>query len=502
MASVEKNIYQYLEDFAADCGGNLFLFDENRRYSVGESFHEAVAIANRLHGWGVREDSLVLLRCTRSLDAYLIFLALQFLGATAVLTNPHQSVEDFIRESGVSMEADAVITNEKAGGGISANGNWEVIGHGKLEIGYPGRQEERRFPIGTNLRSPATVVFTSGSSGDSKGAVLCQEALLQYGEDSIVQPWHAPDDVAIVTLPTQHGFALCLLVAAFVARYALFFPRDMKAEYVLECIETYKITRINAVPSYFYVLARANEGHNRDLRSLRSGFAAGAPIIPGQHRYVEQVLSMTVYPLYGMSESISISCASTTDSAQLRATTVGKFHRNAGLILDAQGKEVPQGQEGEICVTGPAIMSGYYGDPEATARALDSQGRLHTGDCGYVDNHGYLHISGRIKDIIIRNGINLSPGRIEAGIRQVPQVEDVVVVGVRHELLGEAPCAYVVLKEGCDMTGEELKKELLGRLAKNLVPVTILFGDKIPLNKIGKPDKKAVKAMFWEWRIS
>ena len=501
MAAVEKSIFEYFENYAAECGGNLFLFDEQRSYTVGETFHEAVAIGNRLHEFGVRAGSLVALRSTRSLDAYLIWLALEFMGATAVLTDPHQTSERFLRETGVPIQADAVITNEAAGNGISANGNWEVLGHGPLKIGCPARREERRFAVGKDLCAPATIVFTSGSTGKSKGSMLSQEALLQYAEDSIVYDWHHPDDIAIVTLPTHHAFALCLLVAAFIARYALFFPCDMGAGYVLECIERYRITRMNGVPSYFYLLARANETHSRDLKSLRTGFTAGAPIIPEQHRYIEQALGMTLHPLYGMSESISISCTTPLDPAECRATTVGRFHRGAGCILGPDGNELPNGQEGEICLSGPAIMCGYYGDGEATRQAIDEQGRLHTGDLGYLDENGYLHISGRIKDIIIRNGINLSPAKIEAAIRCVPGVENAVVVGVRHETLGEAPCALVVLREGFEMTAEELKKPLLSRMAKNEVPVTILFGTEIPLNKIGKPDKQKVQEMFREWKV-
>ena len=496
MATVEKSIFEYFEGYAAECGGDLFLFDEERRYTVEETFYEAIAIGNHLYNLGVREGRLVALRCTRSLDAYLVYLALEFMGATAVLTSPYQTVEAFLCETGIPIKADMIITNESATDGISANGNWEVPGHGSLEIGYPARREERRFAVGKDLRAPATIVFTSGSTGKSKGSMLSQEALLQYAEDSIVYDWHLPGDIAIVTLPTQHGFALCLLIAAFVARYALFFPRDMHADYVLECVERYHITRINGVPSYFYVLARANEAQNRDLKSLRTGFTAGAPIIPEQHRYIEQVLGMTLHPLYGMSESISISCTSPLDPAECRATTVGRFHRGAGCILDRNGNELPDGQEGEICVSGPAILCGYYGDEEATRDAIDEKGRLHTGDLGYLDDKGYLHITGRLKDIIIRNGLNLSPVKIEAAIRSVIGVENAVVVGVRHEILGEAPCALVILRKGFEMTAEELKELLSSRLPKNEVPIAFLFENEIPLNKIGKPDKQKVRELF------
>lgn len=179
---------------------------------------------------------------------------------------------------------------------------------------------------------------------------------------------------------------------------------------------------------------------------------------------------------------------------------MGRFHRNAGSILDKDGNELPTGQEGEVCVSGPAILLGYYGDQEATRQTIDEKGRLHTGDLGYVDEDGYLHISGRIKSIIIRNGINLSPGKIEGAIRGIPGVENAMVVGVRHALLGEAPCALVVLDSGAKMTEEALKTQLASRLAKNEIPLAIRFVSGIPLNDIGKPDKKKALALFGEWR--
>ena len=500
MAPVQRSIFEYFQDFAGARGEELFLFDENRRYTVQETFGEAIAIANRLYDCGVGRGSLVALRSTRSLDAYLIYLAIEFMGATAVLTNPHQDAETFLRDTGLPITPDLTVTNEKAAGGISAVGNWEIPGHGDLVIHHPGRVEEPRFPVGTDIHSPATMVFTSGSTGKSKATVLSQEAMLQYAEDSIVQPWHLPGDIAIVTLPTQHAFSLCLLITAFVARYALFFPRSLDAEYVLDCIPQYQITRINGVPSYMYVLARANAQNPRDLRSLRTGFTAGSPVIPEQHRFIEQSLGMALHPLYGMSESISISCTAPTDDPEHRATTVGKFHRHAGCILDPQGRELPTGAVGEVCVSGPALFLGYYADEEATRKSIDEEGRLHTGDLGFVDDQGYLHLTGRIKSVIIRNGINLSPAKIEAAIRSVPGVENAMVVGIRHELMGEAPCALVIPRPGVTMTAAQLTEALSTRLLKNEIPIAFLFDQTIPLNDIGKPDKKQVQDLFRHWR--
>ena len=499
MAAVNQCFFEYFHQFVQAHGDKPFLFDEDRSYTASEAFQEAITIGNQLYDAGVREGSLVALRCTRSVDAYLIFLALEFMGAMALLTNPYQIVADFLLESEVLICPDLTITNEAAAGGIAANGNWEMVGRGPLVISDGKEALAPKFPIGRNLRQSGVIVFTSGSTGKSKGAILSQEAMLQYAEDSIVHPWHQANDIAIVTLPTQHGFALCLLVTAFVAGYSLFYPKDVHADYVLQCIENYRITRVNGVPSYMYILAQTNKVLKRDLSSLRTGFTAGAPIDPAQHRFIEQELGMVLHPLYGMSESISISCTSPLDSQEKRSTTTGRFHRNAGCIVGPDGKELPQGIEGEICVSGPAILNGYYNNEAANARAFDAQGRFHTGDLGYLDEEGYLHISGRIKDIIIRNGVNLSPIKIENAIRSVPGVADAMVVGLGHETLGEAPCALIVMEEGHGMTEARMKKLLTNRMPKNEIPLCILFSSELPLNKIGKPDKQTAKEWFRQW---
>ena len=124
MAEVTKNIFHYFQKFARDCRGNLFLADIHRAYGAGDAFQEAINLANRFFAAGIREGSLVALRSTRSLDACLLLLALEFLGATAVLTDPHQTVDDFLRDTGIPIQVDAVITNERAEGSTSSNGNW------------------------------------------------------------------------------------------------------------------------------------------------------------------------------------------------------------------------------------------------------------------------------------------------------------------------------------------------------------------------------------------
>lgn len=496
MVDINKSLYEHFKAYAQEYGEKRFLFDEERSYTAAEAYREMIAIGNQLHDYGVKAGDLVLYRCTRSVDAYMIYLALQFIGATAVMTDPHQTAEDFLKQAGIEMSPDFILSNEKAEGGLGANGDWELFGHGSLEVCYPARNEEQRFEEVKDVLAPSTIFFTSGSTGKNKGAVINQRALVQRSQDLTSQPWYHEGDIAMITLPIHHGFGLVLVETAFFAGYSLFFPKSNRVEYALECIEKYGVTCMDAVPSYFYAMARANETEKRDVSTLRTGFTGGSPVIAEQHRYIEEVLGMTLHIQYAMSECMSISNTFPSDRFELRNGTFGRIHRGSGCIVDVDGSELPNGQEGEICIFGPAILSEYYGNEEETRRAIDEKGRFHTGDLGFIDEEGCLHISGRLKDIIIRNGLKLVPAKIEKDIRSVAGVEHVVVVGVKDEKLGEAPCALVVLHKGVEMTEEELQEKLLSFMPKNEIPLKILFANEIPLNQIGKPDKKKAKEMF------
>jgi fatty-acyl-CoA synthase len=186
---------------------------------------------------------------------------------------------------------------------------------------------------------------------------------------------------------------------------------------------------------------------------------------------------------------MGIACASYKDSKQKRASTVGKFYQmGKGTICGENDEELPQGQEGEIIIESPAVMLGYANDTTRTQK-------LHTGDLGYVDEEGFLHITGRKKDVIIKNGVNISVIKIERALLSLPEVEDVVVVGVEDSNVGEVPCAMVTLKkEG--ITPEEIIKKLGAHLTKIELPKKIEIVGEIPLTSSGKHDKKRIKEFF------
>ena len=495
MRPIEKGIFEYFREYAAECGDKRFLFDENRCYTVEGAYRAAVAIGNRLYACGVREGSAVALRCTRSLDACLIYLALQMMGAMALLTDPHQSAEGFLRNT--DARAEFLITNERADCDISANGNWEVSGHGSLEISYPAGDEARVFAVAKDLHTPATVVFTSGSTGKGKGVMLSQYNLVNHIRNFSVSGCYFETDVSAELLPVHHVFGLAVLLMGLIKRYCIFFPKTVDIRYAAECIEARQITRLDGVPSFALALAEHHGKTNFCADSLRVGVLGGAPSTKTQFDFIEQELGIKLLPVYGQSECIGITGADETQSGSVRSSTVGKFlPMNEGFILDESGVEAPSGEEGEICVKGPAVMLGYLGDEDATREAIDGEGRLHTGDLGWLDEEGNLHISGRKKDIIIRNGNNIPTGKIEEALHTLEAVSRAAVVGIQHEEWGEVPCALVVIKDGRIISEEEIKKALEPRLAKNEMPEKILFAQTLPLTSSGKPDKQKIRRMF------
>ena len=495
MIPIEKSIFEYFHEYAIQCPEKRFLFDENRTYSVADAYHETVTIGNQLFTYGIREGSTVALRCTRSLDTCLIYLALQMMGVATLLADPHQKVADFLRDAGTCAEY--LITNENASDDISANENWEVLEKGSLRIHYPAVTEHRIFPVAKNVHAPATVVFTSGSTGKGKGVMLSQYNLINHIRNFSVSGCYFEDDVSAELLPIHHVFGLAVILMGLVKRYCILFPNSVGIEYAAKCIETHKITRLDGVPSFALALAEHHKTTGFSAESLRVGVLGGAPSTKAQFDFIEQELGIKLLPVYGQSECIGITGANETESDIVRSSTVGKFlPMNQSFILDDNGTEVPQGMEGEICVKGPAVMLGYLGDEKATREAIDENGRLHTGDLGYMDQDGNLRISGRKKDIIIRNGNNISARKIEEAMHTMEGVSLAAVVGVSHKKWGEVPCALVVLQEGIDLSADDIMEHLSTKLTKIELPEKILFQQKLPLTSSGKPDKQKIQILF------
>jgi len=479
-----KPLLIYLTEYAQECPDRKLLGDAQGWRTVQQALTQARQAAGQLHALGIREGELVALRAFRTVETIQVLLALQMLGAVAVLTEPRSDVEPFLERCAVPVPVECILEQRGQSFILRRPGmaQGEKLSH--LFSGDPWPDFAARSP-----REPGFLIFTSGSTGRSKAVMLSQYNLVNNLVDSQPLGLYEPDDVALGALPLDHVFGLVLLAGTAVLRYALYLPEQTAVSSLLDAIEEQGITRMNGVPSLY--LAMAEQKGGRRLSTLRAGFIGGGPYTPEQFCRIEEELGMTLIPVYGMSECIGISCASYQDPQGARMRGVGPFYSmNTGAILLEDGTPAPVGVEGEICVDGPARMVGYYGDSSPRAPWL------HTGDLGFLDENGILHISGRKKDIIIRNGVNLSPLRIEQALLSLPGVTAAAVVGLPDERCGELPWAMAVWD---GPSPEQLLQALAPLLAKNELPAGILRAEELPMTPSGKPDKARIREVLQRW---
>lgn len=450
MKPSDKTLYEFFSGYAKDRGGDRFIFDENDSYTVAQSLQIVKNLARQLQGYGIKRGDYIAVRADRTMKCIFVFYAIQFIGAVAVMCDPRELTEGSVK-----------IVEDR----LYIGGNEKILTFCPCGRG--------NFTATENGRETSAVIFTSGSTGDRKAVKLSQYNFINNSLDTYGIGGYRDDDVNIVIVPVHHVFGIALIMTAVVARHCIFVPQSVRTDYILDCMERYNVTRLNGVPSMYSALA-AKKG-NRRLESLKCGLIGGGPCTKEQFLTIERELGITLIPVYGMSECIGISCGSYADGADERCDSVGKVYSMNTVKIE---------EDGEVLVKGPATSVGYI-----RGKVTDADGWLHTGDLGYIDEKGFLHLSGRKKDIIIRNGNNLSALEIERKILSLPEVKDVCVVGIPDEKSGEVPCAMIVAET--DIAGD------LGRVLKKIeIPEKIIYGSELPLTSTGKCDKQSVKKLF------
>lgn len=471
-------LYEYLRNHAEERGGKPYLITEQESLTYAQAYAAVNGLAEEFKNAGIRKGTVVALRATRSPRTVMLTIALGALGALVALTDPHRGIKDFIAGCGVDISPEYFITNESNVGGISARDGWEIIrGEERNLINFRECKEEIPDLPYSFADDPFMIIFTSGSTGKAKAVVLSHKNCIANPVDAMPLFKQNENDRAISLLPLDHVFGFAVAACATFCGHDVFFPERLETAYVLKCLQEYKISVVYSVPSFFLGLLQNGIYKNYNLKCLRLGLMAGAPFTAEQLRYIENALGLQLMPGYGMSECVGVSTMFYGASVEDRSTGVGKLYPMT---------EIKFTDKGEICVRGATLMLGYYNDEKATNEAIDKDGWLHTGDLGHMDENGFLHINGRIKDIIIRNGNNLSAVEIERKILSLPQVKSVCVVGVPDPKAGEVPCALIV-GESADLTEVLTKIEL---------PVKVIYAKEMPLTSSGKPDKQALKQLF------
>lgn len=345
-----------------------------------------------------------------------------------------------------------------------------------------------------NTHDVVNMQYTSGTTGFPKGVMLTHYNILNNGKTIGDGMKFTKNDKLCITVPFFHCFGLVLAMMACITHGTTMVPVERYSPVpVMNAISIEKCTAVHGVPTMFIAMLEHAQFNNFDFSSLRTGIMAGSPCpIEVMKKVIDKMNMREIVIVFGQTEA-SPGCTMTTtsDSIDKRVNTVGRaFPGVECKIIDPEsGEELPINTPGEFCARGYNIMKGYYKMPEATAQAIDKDGWLHTGDLCTVDEDGYYKVVGRIKDMIIRGGENIYPKEIEECLYTCDKVSDVQVIGVPSEAYGEEVMACVILKEGEEMTEEEVKEFVGARMAKHKVPRYVRFVDSFPTNAAGKIQK-------------
>ncbi|MDR0930204.1 MAG: AMP-binding protein [Clostridiales bacterium] len=346
----------------------------------------------------------------------------------------------------------------------------------------------------------ANIQYTSGTSGFPKGVMLTHYNIINNGLSIGDCMKFTPEDRLCIPVPFFHCFGMVLAILAAVTHGSTMLPllwyTPMK---VMHTVTYEKCTAVHGVPTMFIAMLEHRDFDKYDFSSLRTGIMAGSPCPTEIMKQVIEKMNMRdITIVYGQTES-SPGCTQTTvdDSIEHRVNTVGKCLPGveAKIVDPETGETLPPNQPGEFCARGYNVMKGYYNMPEKTAEVIDADGWLHTGDIAMVDSDGYYKITGRLKDMIIRGGENVYPKEIEDFIYTHPKVKDVQVVGKKDEKYGEEIVAFVIPKEGAELTEKEIKNFVYDNMSRHKEPGHVVFLKEFPMNAAGKILKYQLRDM-------
>jgi fatty-acyl-CoA synthase len=343
--------------------------------------------------------------------------------------------------------------------------------------------------------------YTSGTTGNPKGVQLTHHNLVNNAQLTARGLGITERDRVCQTFPLYHcaGYTVTSLGAllsgaAFVLPSRMFDPRA-----TLETIEQEKITMLLAVPSMYLALLEQPDFDRIDVTSVRVLLTGGAACSSELIQRLEQKFgTREIHNAYGQTESSpTVTMCDQESSAEQRATTIGRTMPNTEIkIADVgTGDPVPLGEQGEVCARGYFTMKGYDDDPEATRVAIDAEGWLHTGDLGMMREDGYVVLTGRAKDMIIRGGENISPKEIENLLQTHPKIAEACVLGLPDERLGEIVIAWVRLKDGENSGAEEIREFCCGKAAHFKIPQHIRVVESFPMTASGKVQKFRIREM-------
>jgi len=492
-----------------EMGETLSFVFEGEEYTSTQLRAMHLKLAGGLKSLGIGRGDHVVVSLSNTPEIFACFSAIWRIGAV-IIPIMFLLGEDETRYILDHSDAKVIITSQDLLEKIDSAR--QGIAHIENVIVLGGKDDKKHFDFYSLLdRSPkyektedmdqddvALIIYTSGTTGRPKGVMLTHNNLYT----NAVAAWESGEfkkgSITLLCLPLAHSFGVVLMNAGSLSRFKNSFAVLMRwfdPEEIFRLIEKYKVDQFFGVPTMYQVLLNHPAADKYDTSSLETCTISAAPVTEELYRAFTEKFACTMYEGYGLTEA-SPSVAGYRPSLPYKKGSCGTPIAGVEVrIVDEEDKELPRGEQGEVTVRGPNVMKGYYKRPEETADTLRG-GWLHTGDVGYMDNDGYLFITDRMKDMIIKGGYNIYPSEIENYLDEHPAIQEVAVIGIPDEKYGEEIMAFVVPMPGEKLSDEEVIAYAKSKMTKFKAPSRVKFVEALPKTLIGKVQKKELRKMI------
>ncbi|WP_418124748.1 AMP-binding protein [Chryseobacterium sp. PTM-20240506] len=484
----------------------LVSVQQNYRASYKEFYDQTTAVAKALIHLGTKSGDRIGIWSANRYEWVLLQYATARIGSILVNINPayrtheltyvlNQSEVRFIFSSlsfktsnykeMVEYAKEVCPTLE---GAIFFDDSWEQF----LEKGNSVSDETlRNFEENIEFDDPVNIQYTSGTTGFPKGVTLSHHNILNNGYFIGIRLHYTEKDRVCIPVPFYHCFGMVIGNICCTAHGAcIVIPNEsFDPDITLQVVSDEKCTSLYGVPTMFIAELAVKDFNTFDFSNLRTGVMAGSVCPPEIMKKVESLMNIKEMSIcYGMTETSPVSTQTLIGtSLEKQVSTVGTVQDHLEIkIIDENGRTVERGEHGELCTRGYSVMLKYWNDPENTRKVIDDARWIHTGDLAVMDSEGYITISGRIKDLIIRGGENISPKEIEDFLYTYPNILDVQIIGVPSEKFGEEVMAWVKVRNGFDVTEDELLNYCTGKIAHYKIPKYWKFVEEFPMTISGK----------------
>lgn len=513
----DVTMWQLVEDWATADPERIAFIDDHRSITIGEVADGAKRLAGGLYALGVRHGDRVVVQLTNRVEAVIVVCGLARLGAVLVPVQPllrrHDVAALLNRTRATAMFSIATFHNFDHVAMIRELRR-ESPELRKVIIVGDEPHDEHRFdellahppyegPV-PNPDDPLLVMFTSGTTSAPKGCVHTSNTFMNAGRATGVNIGAGPNDVVFMPSPIMHmtGMGVGILMP-LIYRIPSVFQSRFEPLSALELIGKHRCTMTLGASAFATMLLDAFDPKSHDVSTLRVVGLGGAPVQRVTIDRLDREFGCQVIALYGSTEGLSVASTRMGDDAERTASSDGQAVDGVELVVtDDAGNILPPGQEGEIRFRAPGRFLCYWEDDERTRSVIDEHGRFRSGDLATIDANGYLRITGRLADMIIRGGVNISAQEVENLLIEHPDVLDIAVVSMPDARLGEKMCAFVVPGQN-PPTVESLAAMLLERgVAKFKFPERVEVLDVLPRNPTGKIEKFKLRSLVRELLLS